>query len=445
MSIMKYKNLTFLLLIAIITFGVFGCSDHRGFKKTDDGLFYKIHVKGDDTTTIKIGDIITLDLKYFINDSMIFDSKNQPGEYMVQQMQPTYKGDIFSGFALLHPGDSATFISSVDSFFLKTVRTPFLPDSTWKGKEVTFNVKIVSVKSEAQMREEYRVKMEAAKAEEPITIDTFLKNNNITVTPQPSGLYFLETKKGSGQKPKVGDYGKVHLIVKNLAGDILHSSYDRGEPLLWEMGKDFDTKGVTEALTLMSKGSKATIVVPSALAFGEQGRGSLVPPYTPLTYELEMTDVVTKAQYEQELEAKRKAAAAEKEAAKIAEPSKIQNYLKANKITTAPTASGLYYVEIKKGTGEQAATGKKVKVHYTGTLIDGTKFDSSLDRNEPLEFTLGEGRVIEGWEEGIALMKEGGKAKLIIPSKLGYGENGSSPVIPPSAPLIFEVELIDVQ
>ncbi|HLN53520.1 MAG TPA: FKBP-type peptidyl-prolyl cis-trans isomerase [Lentimicrobium sp.] len=442
---MKYKNLSFLLLIAIITIGVFGCSKHRGFKKTDDGLLYKIHVNSDDTTTLKTGMVLTLNLKYSINDSVLFNSAESPKEFMIPLSEPTYKGDLYTGLAMLHPGDSATFISSADSFFLKTVRMPSMPDSNYIGKEIIFDVKVISAKTQAQIEEEYKTKMEEAKANEKITLEAFLKNKNITVAPLPSGLYFIETKKGSGAKPKTGDYGKIHLIVMNMDGDTLHSTYDRGEPLLWEMGKDFDNKGVTEALSLMSKGSKATIIVPSSLAFGEQGRGELVPPYSTLYYELELTDIVTKAQLEKEKAEKEAKAAAERESAKKEEPAKIQNYLKTNKITVAPTASGLYYIETKKGTGEQATAGKTVKVHYTGTLIDGKKFDSSLDRNQPFEFVLGKGQVIPGWEEGIAMMKEGGKAKLLIPSKLAYGENGSAPVIPPSAPLVFEVELIDVK
>ncbi len=442
---MKYKNLAFLLLIATVAVSITGCSEHRGFKKTDDGLYYKIHVKSDDTTTLRTGMILTLNLKYSINDSVLFNSVDVPREFMLPLSEPTYKGDLYTGLAMLHPGDSASFITSADSFFLKTVRMPSMPDSSFIGKEVIFDVKVISAKTQAQMEEEYKAKMEAAKTAEQTDLAAFIKNKNITVAPLPSGLYFIETKKGSGVKPKVGDYAKIHLIVSTVKGDTLHSSYDRGEPLLWENGKDFDNKGVTEALSLMSKGSKASIIVPSALAFGEQGRGEMVPPYTTLVYDLEMVDVVSKAQYQKEQELKEKQAAAEKETAKREEPAKIQNYLKANKITVAPTASGLYYVEIKKGTGPQAAAGKTVSVHYTGTLIDGKKFDSSVDRKKPFEFVLGQGQVIPGWDEGIAMMKKGGKAKLIIPSKLAYGESGSAPVIPPSAPLIFDVELLDVK
>jgi peptidylprolyl isomerase len=111
---------------------------------------------------------------------------------------------------------------------------------------------------------------------------------------------------------------------------------------------------------------------------------------------------------------------------------------------TVTTASGLKYVDVVVGKGAAPAAGKSVKVHYTGTLENGKKFDSSVDRKEPFSFTIGVGQVIAGWDEGVMTMKVGGKRKLIIPSKLGYGARGAGGAIPPNATLLFDVELLDV-
>ena len=114
--------------------------------------------------------------------------------------------------------------------------------------------------------------------------------------------------------------------------------------------------------------------------------------------------------------------------------------------STEPTTTdtGLKIEDLECGDGAEAKSGDSVKVHYTGTLEDGTKFDSSLDRGEPFNFQLGGGMVIKGWDEGIVGMKEGGKRKLTIPSELGYGDQGFPPDIPPGATLLFEVELVEV-
>ena len=109
------------------------------------------------------------------------------------------------------------------------------------------------------------------------------------------------------------------------------------------------------------------------------------------------------------------------------------------------TVSGLQYWDIKVGTGPVAEKGQTVKVHYTGWLTTGKKFDSSVDRGEPFTFSLGQGQVIKGWDEGVAGMKVGGKRQLRIPAELGYGARGAGGVIPPNATLIFDVELLGVR
>ena len=109
------------------------------------------------------------------------------------------------------------------------------------------------------------------------------------------------------------------------------------------------------------------------------------------------------------------------------------------------TPSGLKYIDLKVGHGPVPEKGKTVEVHYTGWLTDGTKFDSSVDRGRPFTFPLGMGRVIKGWDEGVASMHVGGKRKLTIPPTIGYGARGAGKVIPPNATLVFEVELLGIK
>lgn len=195
---------------------------------------------------------------------------------------------------------------------------------------------------------------------------------------------------------------------------------------------------IYEALSLMHEGDSAEFIINAKKYFEVYNYGQ-IPDFvkdneTMLWFTIRMDAVQTYEQYQTALREEKQNA--EKEA--------MENYLTANNITASPQASGLYYIEIKAGKGNNASNGKKVSVHYTGKLLDGTVFDSSVNRGEPFVFPLGEGRVIKGWDEGIALMKKGGKALLLIPSYLAYGER-SVGNIPAHSPLLFEVELIDME
>ena len=121
----------------------------------------------------------------------------------------------------------------------------------------------------------------------------------------------------------------------------------------------------------------------------------------------------------------------------------VKKGMESTKVIT--TTTGLKYTELTEGTGPSPQKGQVVKVHYTGWLENGTKFDSSVDRGEPFEFTIGVGQVIQGWDEGVSTMKIGGKRKLTIPPELAYGSRGAGAVIPPNSPLVFDVELLGIK
>jgi len=195
---------------------------------------------------------------------------------------------------------------------------------------------------------------------------------------------------------------------------------------------------VYEALSIMHEGDSAEFIINAKKYFEIYNYGQ-IPNFVKndemmLWFTIRIDAIQTRQQYQMKLIEDRL----------VAEKKSIEDYLTANNITVAPQPSGLYYIEIKEGKGKYPTNGKNVKVHYTGKLLDGTVFDSSIG-GDPFPFPLGKGRVIKGWDEGIALMKKGGRAILLIPSHLAYGENGAGGSIPPYSPLLFEVELIDTE
>lgn len=277
---------------------------------------------------------------------------------------------------------------------------------------------------------------------EEIALNKYINDNKITTIPTPSGIYIIQTAPGQGIKIENGSMVKLQFVVSTVDGKQIWSSKVRSEPPVFQYGQKFDTPGLDEAVGSMKKGSKAKVIVPSKMGWGEKGRAD-VPPNATLIYDIEIVDVQSKLDYEKEQAVINAKSAEMKKNAKEDESMLRQKYLKENNITVPPAGDGIYYIEKAKGTGIQATPGKKVKIHYTGSLLDGKKFVSSRDRNEPFEFILGKGQVIKGWEVGIAMMRKGGKAILIIPSTLAYGSRDMG-VIPPYSTLVFDVELLDV-
>ena len=227
------------------------------------------------------------------------------------------------------------------------------------------------------------------------------------------------TKKGGGVKANPGDQVSVHYVgtLTDSAKTKFDSSRDRGQPFSFALGAGQVIKGWDEGIALLHVGDMAVLTIPSNLGYGERAMGK-IPANATLAFEVELMDV--------------------KEAPK---PWDVKGLKKDS------TDSGLNYIVVKKGNGTKAVNGKKVSVHYSGFLGDGSwkLFDSSVQRGQPIEFNLAVGQVIKGWDEGIGLMSVGDKMRLIIPYQLAYGEMGRPPIIPAKATLIFDVELMSVE
>lgn len=423
-------------------------SDHPGFKRTKTGIYYKIYSpENQDTTHVHVGSIVTLDLQYGLKDSILYDGRNMPEPVILPVIEPTYEGDFYEALQLFALGDSGTFILKAGPFFKTTFQQPSLPDFMTDDTDLYFDIVVVKVQTEGDVELETLTRNKELEGEEMLILEKYIDVNNITAQPTESGVYYIETKRGKGLSPQPDYYASAHFTVHILGRDMLFSTLDRGEPIEFKLGSQFENPGFQEALGLMREGGKANVIVPSSMAFGAQGAGNgIVPPFTSLYYEIELVDVITPDEWERrqaEREAKQQAEMVQKEQE---EEVLLQKFLKDNDITpTTVLPGGLVYVEKEAGTGAQPAEGQNVKVNYTGKLINGNVFDSSFDRGEPITFVIGRGAVIEGWDKGIALMKEGGKAMLIIPSSMGYKDRGAGNVIPPYATLIFDVELLEVE
>ncbi len=435
------------ILFSLIVVFAFSCGDGRfsGYEETSTGLYYKFYKKGNDTALAQEGDIMNLHMVYSLNDSVLFDSREVPQEVELTIGKPQFQGDIFEGLKMLGAGDSAAFLVSADSFFLVTAQAPELPAFVDSGSYLRFDIGVKEVMSRQEKAMMDQKQLEERKKLEPQELNLFLEQNNIDAEAKTEGIYFIRKKAGSGPNPKEGEYVSLHMSVYLVDSTKLFSTHDRGETIEYEYGQKFDTKGLEVGIGMMRKGGGATLVVPSDMGFGAQQRGQQIAPYTTLIYDVEVVDIRSKAEYEAEQAKRREAREAEETRKKNQEMIHLQNYLEEQNITEKPAPSGLIFVRHEEGDGEKAVPGKKVKVHYTGKLIDGTIFDSSVEREQPFEFTLGRGEVIRGWDEGIARMKEGGKATLIIPSSLGYGERGAGNTIPPYSTLVFDVELLEVE
>ncbi|MGV6819031.1 MAG: FKBP-type peptidyl-prolyl cis-trans isomerase [Parvularcula sp.] len=277
------------------------------------------------------------------------------------------------------------------------------------------------------------------------------------------GLQIETTQQGEGTPPKDGDYIRFHYVGRVPDGRIFDDSHVLKEPLVVPSITEIPIPGVPEALAQMKPGENATISVPPELAFGRDGVRGLIEPNQVLIFDLELVEVVPEEMTERraEIDAQQKAllekARAEAEAQQKEAEAALQKLASENlaastkflqEISTHPgvvkTKSGLEYEILEDGgEGETPDPWDTVKVHYHGTLPDGTVFDSSVERGEPIEFELN--RVISGWTEGVGLMNKGDKYRLYIPPQLGYGERGTpGGPIGPNQALVFDVELLDI-
>jgi FKBP-type peptidyl-prolyl cis-trans isomerase FkpA len=260
------------------------------YKKSDKGVRYSI-LKSNKGDKIKLDDIVFLQIKYSTEkDSALFDSWKMGGPLNLKVTKPTFKGDLMDALTLLTVNDSAAFLFNADSMFAKTFNMP-KPEFITAGSDLKFLVKIQRVATEEVLKaDEIKVQKEKD-MEEKVAIDKYIAENNLTVQTSPTGLKYIISTPGTGAKAEAGKTVKVHYTGKLLNGTKFDSSLDRNDPIEFVLGKGMVIPGWDEGIALLKEGGKALLIIPSNIAYGARGAGGVIPPFTPLTFEVELVSV----------------------------------------------------------------------------------------------------------------------------------------------------------
>lgn len=265
--------------------------------------------------------------------------------------------------------------------------------------------------------------------------------NQYKVQENENGLkYQIFEHKDDARQAKIGDIITFHLVLKTGADSTLRDTYKEGTPVKMPLQASPYKGSFEEGLAMLATGDSAKFFVSADTLFAKlmQPMPPMIQKGSELNFTVKLLSVLTAEEFQKE-----QAQAGMKQ--KDIDQKVIQDYLTKNNLTAKAqkTESGLYYIQDTEGAGATPTAGDNIKVHYTGKLLDGTVFDSSKKTGNPIDFQIGVGMVIPGWEEGLMMMKKGGKRTLIIPSGLAYGPNGQPGAIPANSVLLFDVELLD--
>jgi FKBP-type peptidyl-prolyl cis-trans isomerase FkpA len=291
-----FRTLGVLMVFALISQAC-SSSDIPGYKKTDSGLYYKFHVKSGGEKA-NLGDIITFDLVYTDDEGNVLMDTRGGYPSVMELIESEYPGDIYEGLAMLAANDSVSFILNADQFFQITAKMPDVEDFVTPGSKLNIDIKMLKIQTLEQFEIEYQELMEKQAQEsdnafqkEQADLLQYLKDNGINQEPLPSGLIYIETKKGNGPKPESGKEVSVHYTGMFMNGKVFDSSIERGEPISFPVGKGRVIPGWDEGIMLMNVGGKARLIIPSFLAYGDQGAGGVIPPFSTLIFEVELVSV----------------------------------------------------------------------------------------------------------------------------------------------------------
>ena len=427
-----------LIVLAILCLSLFSCN--REYKKTDNGALMKFYVINKENPMPELGDLVLVEVTQKIADSVLFSTEmiGEPFEVVIEE--PSFVGDFMCALMSMHLNDHASLVFSLDSMFLSIGEQ--VPEYIEAGTMTEMDILLKEIIKKDVLEEEYRNELILRKKDEVSLLESYYNDNRYSIT--EDSLIIIDINNGKGKFAKAGNIMKVYFTFQTLEGDTL-LSFTSGKPYELVFGDMALGQGFYEGLGLVAKGGNGEFVIPSSLAFGSEGFYDAILPYTPFKLDLEVIDIMTSDEYEAEQKVIAENAKADATKRLQGESQKIAKYIKDNNITVQPQSSGLYYIETQTGSGDPVKYGDLVYVHYTIYNIDGKLIESSYDYNMPLPFVYGDNQMIAGIEEAVGYMKVGGKSRIVVPSRLGFGDIEIDDNLPANTALVIDLEFVDLQ
>ncbi|PLX11280.1 MAG: hypothetical protein C0594_03880 [Marinilabiliales bacterium] len=268
------------------------CGSEKSFEKHKSGLEYRIEYKSMSGIKPKDSDILVLDMKYYNSeDSLLFSTDEVSHEYKMQMKKPSHGGGcIEDAFALMEKGDS--LVARIDAYQFFTQTRKMQPPAFIKDNEkLTFCIKLLDILNLDELKKDITGVSVNSQKEEDEMLENYLNMTNTTVDPTNSGLYYVELEKGTGPKPIAGDVVSVHYFGSFISGKPFSETYSSGQPFRFRLGNGDVITGWEEGVSYMKEGGKARFIIPSHLAYGKEGKGMKIPPYSTLVFEVELVKV----------------------------------------------------------------------------------------------------------------------------------------------------------
>ena len=291
-EIVSFFNIGTLVFIFIITLVISSCSDKYGdFDIAESGLQYRFVERNESGQIPQIGDVLELNYSYETEKGkVLFESSESGRKYMKTLEKPAHTGgSIDDGLAMMHEGDSVIFKISAENFLLFSEKYGRLPEGVEALDQIIIKVRLVNIMDQKDMELYMSSRFHTGEDVEMEILENYIKNANITAVPTESGLYFIEKNEGSGDYIEQGDEVVVNYTLTLADGSLVETTLG-SEPMVYIVGREKFISGWEEAIAKMKKGSVATVIIPSKIGYGAEGKGD-IQPYSTLIFEIEIVDV----------------------------------------------------------------------------------------------------------------------------------------------------------